>query len=319
MTVATTARFLMCRPDHFGVTYSINPWMNPGQWARNVHAFSTSSRAEWAALQETLLSLGAAIEFVPPVNELPDLVFTANAAVVLDRTALLARFRHPERQREQRYFESAFRALNMRGLIDRVIELPDGLVLEGAGDCAWDQMRKLFWMGYGPRSDAASAKAVEDVFSRKVIALELVDARYYHIDTALCSLPRGEIMYVPDAFTPDGRATINERVEPAQQIDVRADDARRLAANAVCIGNVIIVSACSERLRSQLNERGYRVVTTPLRSFLYSGGSAMCLALRLDFRSQPTALGPDDTATMVKSLRKNFNPETALTKVFHQD
>ncbi len=319
MTVATTARFLMCRPDHFGVTYSINPWMNPGKWARNVRAFSASSRGEWTALQETLLSLGAAIEFVPPVKELPDLVFTANAAVVLDRTALLARFRHPERQREQRYFEAAFAAPNMRGLIDRVTKLPDGLVLEGAGDCAWDQTRKLFWMGYGPRSDAASASVVEDVFGRKVVALKLVDARFYHIDTALCLLPRGEIMYVPDAFTAEGRAAINERVEPAQQIEVRPDDARRLAANAVCISNVLIMSACSERLRSQLKERGYRVVTTPLRSFLRSGGSAMCLALRLDFRSQPTTLGPDDTAMMENSLRKKFNPETELTKIFHQD
>jgi N-dimethylarginine dimethylaminohydrolase len=319
MTVATTARFLMCRPDHFGVTYSINPWMNPEKWARNVRALSSSSRGEWTALQETLLSLGAAIEFVPPVKELPDLVFTANAAVVFDRTALLARFRHPERQREQRYFEAAFHAPNLRGLIDRVTKLPDDLVLEGAGDCAWDQTRKLFWMGYGPRSDAASASVVEDVFRRKVIALELVDARFYHIDTALCSLPRGEIMYVPDAFTAEGRAAINERVEPAQQIEVRPDDARRLAANAVCISNVLIMSACSERLRSQLKERGYRVVTTPLRSFLRSGGSALCLALRLDFRSQSTALGPDNTAMMKNSLRKNFKPETELTKIFHQD
>ena len=48
---------------------------------------------------------------------LPDLVFTANAAVVLDRQALLARFRHPERQREEAHFEAAFRSLQAHGLL----------------------------------------------------------------------------------------------------------------------------------------------------------------------------------------------------------
>jgi N-dimethylarginine dimethylaminohydrolase len=308
MVLPTKARFLMCRPHHFGVTYSINPWMNPENWARDRQAFFASSQDEWAALHRTLANTGSLIELISPVKDLPDLVFTANAAVVLDRTALLSRFRHPERKHEEGYFEAAFQALIMRRLIDRVARLPDDLVLEGAGDCAWDQARKLFWMGYGPRSDAASASAVEDVFGRRVIALELVDARFYHIDTALCSLPHGEIMYVPDAFTPEGQATIHEVVEPAQQIAVRPDDARRLAANAVCINDIVIMSACSERLRSQLKERGYRVVTTPLRAFLCSGGSAMCLALRLDFRSQPT-----------EEPAKNINPERELAKIFHRD
>jgi len=307
MMATTKAHFLMCRPDHFGVTYSINPWMDPGKWASNVRSLSKSARDEWTALQHTLLNHSVAIEFVRPVKELPDLVFTANAAVVLDRTVLLARFRHPERQREQRYFEAAFRAPNMRGLIDRVINLPADLILEGAGDCAWDHTRKLFWMGYGTRSDAASGRAVEEVFNTKVIPLELVDARFYHIDTALCLLPRGEIMYVPDAFTAKGRAVINERVEPAQRIELGPDDACQFAANAVCINNILIMSACGERLRSELRDRGYSVVTTPLPSFLRSGGSAMCLTLRLDLRSQPLASARDNTTMMQQSPLINFD------------
>src|SRR5262249_1059495 len=82
-----SARFLMCRPEHFAVSYTINPWMNPTRWARDAGAHAAAER-EWTALHRKLLELGAAVELVPPAAGLPDLVFTANAAVVLDRQAL---------------------------------------------------------------------------------------------------------------------------------------------------------------------------------------------------------------------------------------
>ena len=283
-----TARFLMCRPEHFAVSYTINPWMNPKRWARDAGAHAAAER-EWTALHRKLVELGAAVELVPPAPGLPDLVFTANAAVVLDRQALLARFRHPQRQREEAHFEAAFRALQARGRIDALRKLPDGLVLEGAGDCVWDERRNLFWMGYGPRSDAAAAHAVTDMFAREVVALELADERFYHMDTALAPLPGGEVMYLPSAFTAAGNAAIRERVAPQARIEIAIEDGRRFAANAVGLGATLIMSGCGRRLRAELNERGYDVVTTPLPSFLRSGGSAFCLTLRLDRRSVPLA------------------------------
>ena len=279
-----TARFLMCRPEHFAVSYSINPWMEPERWAGDAGAHAAAQR-EWAGLYRKLLNLGAAIELVPPVAGLPDLVFTANAAVVLDGKALLARFRHPERQREEEHFAAAFRALQARGLIDAVRKLPKGLVLEGAGDCVWDARRNLFWMGYGPRSNAGAARAVKEMFGQEVVALELADARFYHMDTALAPLPGGEVMYLPSAFTPAGLDEIRSRIAPEQRIEIGGEDGDRLAANAVCIGKAVVMSGASEQLRHKLEERGYRVIITPLPSFLRSGGSAFCLTLRLDRNS----------------------------------
>ena len=111
-TIATTnrpeARFLMCRPEHFAVSYAINPWMDPASWARDECAHFAAVR-EWRALHATLLRLGATVELVPPAPGVPDLVFTANAGVVLNRQVLLVRFRHAERRREEPHFEAAFR------------------------------------------------------------------------------------------------------------------------------------------------------------------------------------------------------------------
>jgi N-dimethylarginine dimethylaminohydrolase len=286
------ARFLMCRPDHFAVSYAINPWMDPTGWARDQRAHMAAVQ-EWNVLYHKLIELGAAVELVSPVAGVPDLVFTANAAVVLDRRALLSRFRHAERRREEPHFEAAFRALQARGVIDEVRKLPDGTVLEGAGDCVFDAARNLFWMGYGPRSDRDAAGAVEDMFARDVVAIELADPRFYHMDTALCPLSGGEVMYLPEAFTREGLRDIHSRVQPSDRIEIGLENGSLLAANAVCVGRTILMSAASEALCDELRGRGYEVANTPLGSFLRSGGSAFCLTLRLDRSSVPAlSAGP---------------------------
>jgi N-dimethylarginine dimethylaminohydrolase len=290
------ARFLMCHPEHFAVTYTINPWMDPKSWSRDDHALTAASRKEWDALHRAMLDQGAQIELVPPVPGLPDLVFTANAAVVLNGKALLARFRHPERQAEEPHFEAAFRMLRDGGHIEAVSKLPDRVVLEGAGDCVWDQTRNIFWMGFGQRSDTAAQYAVMREFGVDVAALELADSRFYHMDTALRPLPGGEVVYYPNAFTAAGRAEIHRRVDAEKRIELKFDDARRLAANSVSIGHAVILSGSSNRLRANLKERGYRVITAPLNSFLRSGGSAFCLTLRLDHRSARVPLRINNTA-----------------------
>jgi N-dimethylarginine dimethylaminohydrolase len=287
----TPTRFLMCPPDHYAVTYSINPWMDPATWSRNDGALAKAARREWVALRRTLLELGAQVELVPPGPGLPDLVFTANSAVVLDGKSLLARFRHDERRREEPHYAAAFRAVQGRGIIGSVATLPDGVVLEGAGDCVWDAARNLFWMGYGQRSDLAARAAVEDAFGAEVVALELTDPRFYHVDTALSALPGGELMYVPGAFTSAGRAAIAERTTPMQRIAIADNNAGRLAANTVCVGDALVMPGCSDDLRHALEARGYRVILVPLPAFLRSGGAAFCLTLRLDRRSAARSAG----------------------------
>jgi N-dimethylarginine dimethylaminohydrolase len=253
---------------------------------------------QWAALHDALIGAGAAVETMEPAADLPDLVFTANAAVVLNRKAALSRFRHPERRNEEPIFAAAFAALAERGLLDEVSVLPDGVILEGAGDCIWDARRHLFWLGCGFRSDVAAAPFLERQFGRRCLPLPLADACFYHLDTALCALPCGSVMYYPGAFKPAALGAIEADVAPEQRIALDRADAERFAANAVCIGKTIVLSSCSASLRARLQERDYRVVETPLHAFLRSGGSACCLTLRLDHCSEPLAraLGTTKTA-----------------------
>lgn len=284
-TLVPPPRYLMCPPRHFAVTYSINPWMDPKAWAGSGASLAATAERQWAALRRALTAAGAIIETIEPAPDLPDLVFTANAAVLLDGKALLARFRHRERQGEQPVFAAGFAALQARGLIEETVEMPEGTALEGAGDCIFDRHRNLFWMGCGFRSDAAARAVVEASFGVPCVALELADPSFYHLDTAFCALPCGTVIYYPGAFTPAALDAIHSRVEPPERIALAPDDAARFAANAVCFGNAIVLSSCSEALQRALEGRGYAVVKTPLHAFLRSGGSACCLTLRLDHRS----------------------------------
>jgi len=195
------AHFLMCPPHHFEVTYSINPWMNPGTWSTRARQLADAAELQWQTFHETLVTHGAQVEVIRAISNLPDLVFTANAAVILDRKALLARFRHPERRLEEPVFARALHKLKFQAALDLVAELPNDLVLEGAGDCIWDRRRNHFWLGYGPRSDLASWHVVADYFGVDCVPLELDDPRFYHLDIAFCPLPSGEIIVYPAAFT----------------------------------------------------------------------------------------------------------------------
>jgi N-dimethylarginine dimethylaminohydrolase len=278
----TDARIAMCRPDFFDVSYKINPWMTPEEWSRDSAKFEAQSKSGWQQLYLKLKEIGAEIELVAPEPGLPDLVFTANAAVVMNGKILLASFRHPERQGEEKFYKAFFEEMVAKGICHELQEMPEGIILEGAGDCVADPQRQIFWMGYGQRSSKEAAPVVEDYFGLPVVALELVNPRYYHMDTALVPLSGGEVVYYPGAFSDHDQATIARIVGEDNLIPVSDEDALLMAVNLVCVGKNIVLARCSDKMEAELNRRGYTVHHVPIADFSKSGGSAFCLTLRLD-------------------------------------
>ena len=282
---------LMVDPASFDVAYEINPWMRPAAWRADAAGNAKAARAAFEALRGALTRAGAEVRVVPGAPGLPDMVFPANAAVVLDRRALVGRFRPPERRGEEPKFAAVFEALRREGILDEVAQLPVGRFQEGAGDCIWDAARGHFWAGWGQRSSRAAADAVAAFFGREVVALELADPRFYHLDTCFCPLSGGEVLYHPPAFTPAALAAIRQRVPPEQLIVAGDADAAALAVNAVSIDRTIVMATPTPTLRRRLEGRGYRVVGVDLAPFILSGGAAFCMTLRLDLAAHP-ALAP---------------------------
>ena len=252
-------------------------------------AAASDARRGWNDLKETYERLGAKIEVQAPVVGLPDMVFTANAAVVLDRKVLLARFLCAERQGEETHNRRFFEALRARGVVDQIVEPPAGLFFEGAGDAIWDANRRLIWTGYGQRSSRDVFRTIEDLFGVPAIALELIDPRFYHLDTCYCVLSGGDVLWYPEAFSVSAASAVREIVGEHKLIEATAEDALNLGVNSVCIGREVVMCHASARTRSSLTARGYHVNVVPLESFNRSGGAAYCLTLRLDNSTQAGA------------------------------
>ncbi len=265
------SRLLVCPPDHFSIEYEINPWMRLSNTVNLDRA-----RRQWHALMAVLeKEVGAVLEKLNPVPGLPDMVFTANAGVVRGTIAVPSRFRHPERQREEQHFQTWFREHGYE-----VVTLEPHVFFEGAGDLLG--FPDAWFGGYRQRSDIRAYPRLSKIFGREIIPVELVDSRFYHLDTCFCPLSGGELLYYPAAFDTYAQAVITDRIGKDRLLVVPETDALRFACNAVCVGkHVVLPAGCPDTVRL-LTEVGYTVHPVELDEFMKSGGSAKCLTLALD-------------------------------------
>ncbi|MDX3905515.1 MAG: arginine deiminase-related protein [Pigmentiphaga sp.] len=289
--MSTQARILMVEPTHFDVSYRINPWMKPDLWAKEPGRLAAAARRASEVLHQALVGAGCQVIVGAATPGLPDMVFPANAAIVLDGRALLARFRYPQRQGEEAAFLTLFEGLCERGLLTEVAQLPPGCYQEGAGDAIWDGNRQWFWAAYGPRSSEASLARIGEFFGREVVPMELVSDRCYHLDVCFCPLSGGEILYFAPALTAQALRTLRERVPSEMLIQATEEDLARFSVNAVNVGRNVIMATPTDRLRSVLAERGYMVTPVDLSPFMMSGGGAYCMTLRLDRTSAGETAG----------------------------
>lgn len=268
MEFSTTARILMCPPDYFGIEYEINPWMNMQQGTSPQLALR-----QWQRLYQTLCDLGAAIDLLEPIPGLPDLVFTANAGLVFHDMFLPARFRFGVRQGESPHFEKWARD---RGLT--LVPLPESMNFEGAGDALF--CGDTLFAGYRFRSDVRSHQWVGERLGVPALPLELVDPRFYHLDTCFCPVAPGVAIYYPGAFDEYGRSVLKDRID--RLVEVSAEEAVSFSCNAVVVGRSVVLNQGAPKLAAALESLGFNVRPLEFSEFIKSGGSAKCLTLRID-------------------------------------
>jgi N-dimethylarginine dimethylaminohydrolase len=269
-----TRRFLMCPPAHFEVVYEINPWMH-------ADGATDADRAllQWEQLRDAYVRAGHVVETVDPQPGLPDMVFAANSALVIDGVALLARFRHPQRRGEEALYERWF---HQHGLTVQRAEH----VHEGEGDfvCVGD----VILGGTGFRTDVGAHREVERVFGREVVTLELVDPRFYHLDTALFAVDAEQIAYFPDAFSDDSRALL-QRLYP-DAIRVRERDAMAFGCNAASDGRHVFLPSGADELAQSLVGLGFEPRAIDLSELRKAGGSVKCCTLELRVEHEATGV-----------------------------
>ncbi|MCX5376801.1 dimethylargininase [Streptomyces sp. NBC_00091] len=264
--VATRRRLLMCRPRHYDVTYSINPWMHPEKSTDTALAVR-----QWERLRDLYRELGHLVEEIEPVEGLPDMVFAANGATVVDGKVYGARFRHAQRTAEGPAYLDWFRRRGYREVL-----WPE-YINEGEGDILTVGRRLL--AGTGFRTDPRSHAEAQEFFGLPVTSLTLVDPEYYHLDTALAVLSDDEVMYYPAAFSEGSRAVLRTLFPHA--ILATAEDAAVFGLNAFSDGRHVLLPEAATGLRAQLSARGFEPIGVALSELLKAGGSVKCCTLEL--------------------------------------
>ncbi|MBI2286345.1 MAG: hypothetical protein HYU79_02585 [Nitrosomonadales bacterium] len=261
--------FLMCEPRFFEVCYVINPWMEGNLGKVN----SKLAQQQWQNLYDIVSGL-ASVSLIEPVAGLPDMVFTANAGLVRNKEVIISSFRHAERQPEAKFFEKFFASLGYR-----VRRLKEQTIFEGAGDALFDSQERL-WVGSGIRSESQALDGIVDMLNIEACGLELVDPRWYHLDTAFCPLPQGQAIAYKKAFARKSVAALDHAFG-ANIIWVAEQDARNFACNAIAIGRSVIMHSASAELKFTLKQRGLEVIESDVSEFIKAGGACKCLTLEI--------------------------------------
>ncbi|MFI6934182.1 dimethylargininase [Streptomyces sp. NPDC050287] len=259
-------RFLVCEPRHFAVQYAINPWMHP-----DTEVDVDLAHEQWQQLIRAYEAHGHGVDIVEPVPGLPDMVFAANSAVVVDGRVFGSLFHAPERRPESTHYATWFKAAGYD--IHR-----SESVCEGEGDLVWTGRYML--AGTGFRTTREAHREVQEFFGHPVISLTLVDPYFYHLDTALFVLDsgddghRGNIVYYPEAFSPGSREVL-ARLYPDAVLATR-DDAMAFGLNSVSDGRHVFIAPRAEALATRLADRGYVPVPVDLSEFQKAGGGIKC-------------------------------------------
>jgi N-dimethylarginine dimethylaminohydrolase len=256
----------MCNPVHFGVTYEINPWMS----CQIGMVDNPKSVDQWNALLDALSKVSI-VKIMDGVEDMPDLVFTANAGIVIGKNTVLSKFAKKERRPEEPAFRKWFEDNGY------TVYQPT-YSYEGEGDHLVDNKGR-HWMGTGFRSTKSAAKEIKKFLNIDINTLHLCDHRWYHLDTCFCPLPNGELMWYPAAFDTESQQKVIESFP--ERLEVSLSDALKFSCNCVCIGNSLFLPK-DTAISSVLRDLGYDVHEFDLSEFLKAGGAAKCLVLKCD-------------------------------------
>src|ERR1700734_1264865 len=262
---ASVRHYVMTPPRFFAVDYAINPWMDTTNPVDTAVAL-----AQWQQLQDVYGQLGHHVDQVDPVPALPDMVYAANGGLIIDGTAAVARFKYPQRQQESAVYAEWLRSQGLQPVRTRHVN-------EGQGDLL--PVGEIILAGFGFRTDLRAHSEIAKIFDRRVISLELVDPRFYHLDTALTVLDDTTIAYYPPAFTYVSRAHLETLFPNAIAVD--SADAYAFGLNAVSDGRNVVHPVAAAGFAKQLADAGFEPIGIELSELLKGGGSVKCCTLEV--------------------------------------
>ena len=259
----------MSSPEYYKVEYSINPWMVAG-----VEVDLDLAKKQWSNLKNSIEIAGAVVEIVPPSENQPDLVFTANSGIISGNNVLIANFKFKERKGEEEIFEKWFKENGYN-----VARIPTEYKFEGRGDAF---VYGDYLIGtYGIRSDKEALEFIASEFSLTPLVNKLIDEKFYHLDTCFQLLPtkNNDAIFYPEAFED---SKLSNWTDLFNLIPVSNNDAEQLSCNAVVIENTVIFPSGNIEVIETVESLGCNVVQVDVSEFIKAGGACQCLVISLN-------------------------------------
>ncbi|HEY3014563.1 MAG TPA: arginine deiminase-related protein [Nocardioides sp.] len=280
-------QYVMVRPDHFRVDYVINPYMD-----RSVQPDRLRAREQWYALVAALEAQDALVDVIEQRPDAPDMVYAMNLGLPMvredgTRHVVLSHMRYAERRMET---ESAVRWFGDRGWNTSYAGREGiGAHFEAGDAFAWGD---ALVVGYGPRTEELGLKTLAVDLGVRVRGLRITHPGMYHLDLAFCPLDETRAMVCPAALdAPSAEALLALVPEP---LVLSEEEALTFCANSIVIDRTILMPACPDRVRAQLEAWGFEIVLVDVSEFHKGGGSIRCLTNPLDVtigRDLPGVLG----------------------------
>lgn len=262
---ARPRRYAMTPPAFFAVEYAINPWMDT-----DTPVDVGLAQAQWNCLRETYVALGHQVDAIEPVPGLPDMVYAANGGFIAHDVAIVAKFRFAQRAGETRAYAEWMSSLGYRPLFTRAVN-------EGQGDLL--MVGETVLAGYGFRTDWRAHSEISAALRLPVVSLELVDPRFYHLDTALAVLDDRTVAFYPPAFSAAAQNQLRALFPEA--ITVGSSDAFVLGLNVVSDGLNVVLPSAATSFAETLRDAGFKPVGVDLSELLKGGGSVKCCTLEV--------------------------------------
>jgi len=199
---------------------------------------------------------------------LPDLVFTANAGLIFGQRFFSSQFRHAVRARESPFFDEWFAVHGFT-----VEHLPAGMYFEGAGDALF--CGPTLFAGYRIRSDVSGHQYLGKQLQRQVLPLELVDPRFYHLDTCFCPLNSEAVLIYPQALAPTSLNALKNNWPRVHEITEA--EAIGFVANGIVAGGHYLTPRITRNLGQILDREKLQPVVVETSEFEKSGGSCYCM------------------------------------------
>ncbi len=253
---------LVCRPIHYSVEYTINPWMKPGSVDKQ------KATEQWEKLIEIYKKLSIKVNVIDQEVGVPDMVFATDQGIVDDGKVLLSNFRYQERRKEQIHYGKWF--------LDHgytLTHLPENIFFEGGGECI---VRDAFaFLGVGFRSSPQTPRYLVSFLDREVIPLQLIDPYFYHLDTCLFCLDEKTAFYYPHAFSEESIEDLQEHIP--NLISFTSEEAKGFSSNSVVSGDTVICQVGNPTFKKRIEELGYEMIEINIGEFIKAGGGIHCL------------------------------------------